>query len=151
MRRNRMGIAAALALSMVVSAWQGDTVLSAESSYEDTLYTYQASKDGDYYATEFRKKNYSGSTHPYGYVYAIASEGLDSSVAVRKKNSNGNGVACSNGYVTVPYMTHTCIRNNFVANSDTQVRLRVRTNTNSGITSGYWSPDCSKQYSNIVG
>lgn len=121
------------------------------ADFKDTLYMYRSAYDGDYSMTEWREKEYGHANTPYGYVYAIASEGLNSSVLVRKKKNSGSTADCSNGYVTIPDMTHTCIRNNFTLNNDKQVRLRVRTNTNSGITSGYWSPDCSKQYGNIVG
>ena len=138
------GLLAALSLT-------GSMATDVKADYSDELYTYQSSKDGNYNVTDWRKKDYDSSDSIHGYIYAIASEGQASSVMVRKKNSDSGNQEASNGYVTVPYLTHTCIRNNFIKGTDKKVRLRVRINANSGITSGYWSPDSSKVYSYIVG
>ena len=48
-------------------------------------------------------------------------------------------------------MTHTNLYNIFNKNQDSMVRLRVRTNSNKGSVSGYWSPDSSKRYGNVIG
>ena len=135
-------------LVTTVSMCNSVTGMASDGNYENWLYTYQSSKDGDYKAVHSRQKDYSGTNIPHGYVYAIASEGSDSSIEVRKKLTKGNE-AVTKGYVTVPYMKHTCIRN--TAKKLDWVYLRVRINQNSGITSGYWSPDCSKQYPYVVG
>lgn len=140
-----------MSLIAIVGAGNPMSAMASTENYKNTLYTYQSSEDGNYNTTEWRAKYNSHTNTPYGYVYAISSEGLDSSVAIRKKTKAGENKSASNGYVTVPHMKHTCIRNDFVTSTDATVRLRVRTNTNSGITSGYWSPDCSKAYSYIVG
>lgn len=129
----------------------GSMATDVKADCKNTPYTYQSSKDGNYNTTEWRKKEVSGSKIPFGYVYAIASEGQASSIMIRKHTSNNRNVEASNGFVTVPYLTHSCIRNNFVANSDKEVRLRVRINANSGITSGFWSPDTSQSYPYVVG
>lgn len=144
--RKNMVIAGLLAVLIVT----GSMATEVKADYANALYTYQSSKNGNYKTTIWRDKDHSGSEIPHGYVYAIASEGQASSVMIRKNGDNGNQEA-SHGYVTVPYMTHTCIRNDFIKNVDKQVRLRVRINANSGITSGYWSPDTSQSYPYVVG
>ena len=140
-----------MSLIAVASTGNPMSAMASTGNYSNKKYTYQSSKDGNFSTTAWLAKYNSYTNTPYGYVYAISSEGLDSSVAIRKKTKAGENKSASNGYVTVPYMKNTCIRNNFVTSTDATVRLRVRTNTNSGITSGYWSPDCSKAYSYIVG
>lgn len=138
------GLLAALSLT-------GSMATDVKADCKNELYTYQSSKDGNFSTTAWRAKDHGGSEIPKGYVYAIASEGLASSIMVRKHTSRNGNVEASNGFVTVPYLTHSCIRNNFVANSDKEVRLRVRINANSGITSGFWSPDTSQSYPYVVG
>lgn len=73
----------------------------------------------------------------------------------RKKTNAGSDVSANrngkNSYWTVPYMTHTNLYNIFNKNQDSMVRLRVRTNSNKGSVSGYWSPDSSKRYGNVIG
>lgn len=129
----------------------GITSVASASTFTNIYYNYNSKTDGDYNQSTWQSKKYSGSNTPNGYVYAISSDGADSSILVRKKDSSGNISNCSSGYVTVPHMVHTCIRNNFDATRQNSVCIRVRNNKNSGTTRGYWSPDCSKKYGNIVG
>ncbi len=140
--------AVAVASSIVLSG----SVYAGASSYENKEYSYDYQKDGDYKDTTPRIKNYNGSNKPHGYVYAIASYGIPSSVMVRGTNDAGKKSKKFSEYVTIPIYSHTCIVNWFKKDSTyTKAALRVRTNSNKGATYGTWSPDSSKAYSHIVG
>lgn len=152
MRKNKL-FALGMAGCMMAGTVFGMTNVStaSASTFTNSYFDYDSALDGNYKSTEARDKNYSGSDLPHGYVYAISADGLDSSILVRKMTKAGNGADCSNGYVTAVHMRHTRIRNNYSVSNDKWVRLRVRTNQNSGVTRGYWSPDSASGGGYIVG
>lgn len=141
-----------LSLSCISSVTAG----ASTGDYSNTLFQYRSSSGNDYTTTSWRNKKCSIEKDGiHGYIYAIASEVGDASVSMRKKTNAGSDVSANrngnNSYWTVPYMTHTNLYNIFNKNQDSMVRLRVRTNSNKGSVSGYWSPDSSKRYGNVIG
>ena len=151
MRKKRvLCVAGALAVTVLLA---GTSFRTASADYTNKNYSYEYKYDGEHSSTAWYAKDYNGSNTPHGYVYAYCSYGLDSSVSVRKRQAGASsGVKCTE-YVTIPYYTHTNIRNDFNKSSYHDVRLWVRTNSSkeNASTFGSWSPDSSRQYSHVVG
>lgn len=143
-------LAMTLVALLVASTTCGSTMKITKASIKNTLYTYTYKK-GDYQETAARDKDYSGSYTPYGYAYAICGNGNPSSVQLRKRKKDTSSYVKCSEFVTIPYYTHTNIRNDFNKSKDVTVKLRVRDNTNHGSTGGYWSSDSSKKYKHVVG
>lgn len=147
---NTVGAVFAMAL---VTGMSSCIVNAASGNYTNSDYSYVYKTDGNHKDTQWRNKNCDISNdgiHGYGYIMNSYMETSRVQMYGRNDSSTSSAKVCSS-WGSAEHYKHTNINNSFKKSVQNQAKLRITTPSGTSSTYGVWSPDSSKQYSNIIG